>query len=97
MSRRYNNDFGEFIDMILNSGKVQKAFITKGHRRWIEKVDDTFLRNALNHLTNKQISLIEKIMFEDKSLLDCANEECKPAKEIYREIMVIKHVLISYI
>ena len=57
-------DYGRMIDNLLAASDVKKAFLTKGSRRWTGKVSDEFLREGSSHLTDRQLRIIEMILFE---------------------------------
>ncbi len=91
------DDYGNMIDTMLNVNSVKKAFYIKGSKRWIDSIDDAFLRNGLEHLNDNQIMIIEEIVFKDKCIIDVSNKLGYRPGKILNEIHKMREILMKYI
>lgn len=90
-------DYGRMIDYLLAAPDVKKAFLTKGSRKWTEKVSDEFLRDGLSHLTDRQFEIIEKLLFEDRCVKDVCISMSLTLSDFRSEIQTMRKILIRYI
>jgi len=92
----YSDDMSKIIDMLLSVDGLKETYQKKHDRSWIRKVDDD-LKTGLLKLSGVQLSIIEKFIFEDKSIADLKDELGLSLKDIRVEIRNAREILIRYI
>lgn len=90
-------DYGRMIDHLLAASDVKKAFLTKGSRGWTGKVSDEFLREGLSHLTDRQLRIIEMILFENRCVEDVCRSMDLMMSDFRSELQEMRRTLIRYI
>ena len=79
MSRReYRDDGGvcfddqicDMADLILMTEGVRYIYLKKHDKTWICKIGDDGLKSALMSMTERQITIIELLIFEDRTVTD---------------------------
>jgi hypothetical protein len=92
----YSDDMSKIIDMLLSVDGLKETYQKKHDRSWIRKVDDD-LETGLLKLSDVQLSIIEKSIFENASVGDLKNELGLSLEEIRIEIKKAREILIRYI
>ncbi|MGN8714080.1 hypothetical protein [Hornefia butyriciproducens] len=91
----FDDDMSEVIDRLLNVEGIKKFYITGKRRTWIRRVGDEGLRDGLMALSERQITIIEALVFDRKSPLDVRADMGLSVKEIRIEIREIHHILLD--
>lgn len=92
----YSDDMSKIIDTLLSVDGLKGTYQKKHDRSWIRKVDDE-LKTGLFKLSDVQLSIIEKFIFEDKRIADLKDELGLLLKDIRLEIRNAREILIRYI
>lgn len=92
----YSDDMSKIIDMLLSVDGLKETYQKEHDRSWIKKVDDD-LKSGLLKLSDVQLSIIEKFIFENKSIADLKKELGLSLKDIRLEIRNTREILIRYI
>ena len=92
----YSDDMSKIIDMLLSVDGLKETYQKKHDRSWIRKVDDD-LKTGLLKLSDVQLSIIEKSIFENASVGDLKNELGLSLEGIRIEIKKAREILIRYI
>ena len=93
----FNDDFANMIDRNIYLPGVHDTYRNGKKYEWIIKVDNEFLRDGLKNLTEKQISIIEALLFEGKSIADICIRYCLNHDEAIQEISAMKIKLVRYL
>ena len=93
----FNDDFANMIDRNIYLPGVHDTYRNGKKHEWIIKVDNEFLRDGLKNLTEKQISIIEALLFEGKSIEDICIRYCLNHDEAIQEISAMKIKLVRYL
>ena len=91
----FDDDMSRLTDMMLNAEGVRNAYISGSHRTWIRKIGDESLREGMENLSDRQITMIEALVFDGKSPLDVRKEMGISAKEIRAEVRRIRRILLD--
>ena len=74
----YRNDGGmwfddhicELADLLLGAEGIRYIYLQKRDRTWIRKLGDDGMRYAVMSMTEIQITIIELLIFEDRTVTD---------------------------
>ena len=91
----FDDDMSDLIDKLLNIEGIKRVYITDKHKTWIRHVRDEGLRGGLEALSERQIAIIEALVFDRKSPLDVRADMGLSVKEIRIEIREIHHILLD--
>lgn len=91
----FDDDMSEVIDKLLNVEGIKRIYVTGKHRTWIRRVGDEGLRDGLMALSERQIAIIEALVFDRKSPLDVRAVMELSVKEIRIEIRTIRSILLD--
>ena len=89
----FDDDMSDLIDKLLNMEGIKRVYITDKHKTWIRHVRDEGLRGGLEALSERQIAIIEALVFDRKSPLDVRADMELSVKEIRIEIRTIRSIL----
>lgn len=93
----FNDDMSDLIDKLLNIEGIKGVYITFKHKTWIRQIRDEGLRDGLKSLSDRQIAIIEALVFDRKSPLDVRVDMGLSVKEIRIEIRTIRNILLDAI
>lgn len=91
----FDDDMSDLIDKLLNIEGIKRVYITDKHKTWIRHVRDEGLRGGLKALSERQIAIIEALVFDRKSPLDVRADMELSVKEIRIEIRTIRSILLD--
>ncbi len=91
----FDDDMSDLIDKLLNMEGIKRVYITDKHKTWIRHVRDEGLRGGLEALSERQIAIIEALVFDRKSPLDVRADMELSVKEIRIEIRTIRSILLD--
>ncbi|OLR55621.1 hypothetical protein BHK98_05810 [Hornefia porci] len=91
----FDDDMSDLIDKLLNIEGIKRVYITDKHKTWIRHVRDEGLRGGLEALSERQIAIIEALVFDRKSPLDVRADMELSVKEIRIEIRTIRSILLD--
>ena len=91
----FDDDMSDLIDKLLNMEGIKRVYITDKHKTWIRHVRDEGLRGGLEALSERQIAIIEALVFDRKSPLDVRADMELSVKEIRIEIRAIRSILLD--
>ncbi|WP_270304225.1 hypothetical protein [Baileyella intestinalis] len=91
----FGDDMSDLIDKLLNIEGIKRVYITDKHKTWIRHVRDEGLRGGLKALSERQIAIIEALVFDRKSPLDVRADMELSVKEIRIEIRTIRSILLD--
>jgi hypothetical protein len=79
MAKNYYRDDGrvwfddhicEIADLMLGTEGIRYIYLKKHDRTWIRKLGDDDMRYAVMSMTEIQLTIIELLMFEDRTVTD---------------------------
>ena len=91
----FDDDMSDLIDKLLNMEGIKRVYITDKHKTWIRHVRDEGMRGGLEALSERQIAIIEALVFDRKSPLDVRADMELSVKEIRIEIRTIRSILLD--
>ena len=92
----YSDDMSKIIDTLLSVDGLKGTYQKKHDRSWIRKFDDD-METGLLKLSDVQLRIIEKFIFEDKCIANLKDELGLSHKDIKIKIRNAKEILIRYI
>ena len=82
----FDDQISEMADLLLGAQGLRFIYLKRRDRTWIYKLGDDDMRYALLQMTEKQLRIIEELIFEDKSVMDIRRELDLTVTEIRMEI-----------
>ena len=79
MAKNYYSDDGrvwfddhicEMADLVLGTEGIRYIYLKKHDRTWIRKLGDDGMRYAFLSMTEVQLRIIERLIFEDRTVTD---------------------------
>ena len=78
MRNNYTNDgrvwfddhICEMADMMLGTEGLRYIYLKKHDRTWVRKIEDDGMRFAVMNMTEIQLTIIELLIFEDRTVTD---------------------------
>ena len=91
----FDDQISEMADLLLGTQGLRFIYLKRRDRTWIYKLGDDDMRYALLQMTEKQIRIIEELIFEDKSVMDIRRELDLTVTEIRMEIREMRKALLA--
>ena len=91
----FDDQIYELIDLLLGVEGIRRLYLQRHDRAWIRKVGDEGLRDGLLELTEKQITIIEAMLFEDKNIVDIQRNTGMTIRQICVEIREMRKTLLA--
>ena len=93
----FDDQIPEMADLLLGAQGLRFIYLKRRDRTWIYKLGDDDMRYALLQMTEKQLRIIEELIFEDKSVMDIRRELDLTVTEIRMEIREMRKALLAAI
>ena len=93
----FDDQISEMADLLLGAQGLRFIYLKRRDRTWIYKLGDDDMRYALLQMTEKQLRIIEELIFEDKSVMDIRRELDLTVTEIRMEIREMRKALLAAI
>lgn len=81
-----NDDLSTILDQSLSASGLREAYKQNRNHGWILKVEGESLSNGLQHLTKRQIAIIEGLFFDGLCLEDICQNYGMSHEEVQKEI-----------
>ena len=91
----FDDQISEMADLLLGAQGLRFIYLKRRDRTWIYKLGDDDMRYALLQMTEKQLRIIEELIFEDKSVKDIRRELDLTVTEIRMEIREMRKALLA--
>ena len=91
----FDDQISEIADLLLGAQGLRFIYLKRRDRTWIYKLGDDDMRYALLQMTEKQLRIIEELIFEDKSVMDIRRELDLTVTEIRMEIREMRKALLA--
>ena len=91
----FDDQISEMADLLLGAQGLRFIYLKRRDRTWIYKLGDDDMRYALLQMTEKQLRIIEELIFEDKSVMDIRRELDLTVTEIRMEIREMRKALLA--
>ena len=91
----FDDQISEMADLLLGVQGLRFIYLKRRDRTWIYKLGDDDMRYALLQMTEKQLRIIEELIFEDKSVMDIRRELDLTVTEIRMEIREMRKALLA--
>ena len=82
----FNDDLSTILDQSLSASGLCEEYQKNRSHRWILKVEGESLRNGLQHMTKRQIAIIEGMFFDGLCLEDICQNHGISHEEVQKEI-----------
>lgn len=82
----FNDDLSTILDQSLSASGLHEEYRKNRNRGWILKVEGESLRNGLQHMTKRQIAIIEGLFFDGLCLEDICQNHGMSYEEVQKEI-----------
>lgn len=92
-----DDDLSEMIGSHLNVEGVRETYLEKRDRSWIRTIDDIYIRMGLLRLNDRELKIIEALVFERRNIIDIRTQLCVSTTEFHRIIKGMRHKLVRYI
>lgn len=67
---RFDDQISELADLLLGTEGIRYIYLKKHDRTWIRKLGDDGMRYAFMTMTDVQLTIIELLIFEDRTVTD---------------------------
>ena len=91
----FDDQISEMADLLLEAQGLRFIYLKRRDCTWIYKLGDDDMRYALLQMTEKQLRIIEELIFEDKSVMDIRRELDLTVTEIRMEIREMRKALLA--
>ena len=91
----FDDQISEMADLLLGVQGLRFIYLKRRDRTWIYKLGDDDMRYALLQMTEKQLRIIEELIFEDKNVMDIRRELDLTVTEIRMEIREMRKTLLA--
>lgn len=91
----FDDQISEMADLLLGVQGLRFIYLKRRDRTWIYKLGDDDMRYALLQMTEKQLRIIEELIFEDKNVMDIRRELDLTVTEIRMEIREMRKALLA--
>ena len=66
----FDDHICEMADMMLGTEGLRYIYLKKHDRTWVRKIEDDGMRFAVMNMTEIQLTIIELLIFEDRTVTD---------------------------
>ena len=66
----FDDDLCELADLLLGTEGIRYIYMKKHDRTWIRQLGDDGMRNAVMSMSEIQLTIIELLIFEDRTVTD---------------------------
>ena len=91
----FDDQISEMVDLLLTVQGIRFFYLKKHDHSWTRKIVDEGMRSALQHMSEKQLRIIEELIFEDKTVTDIRREMNLSITEIRMEIRDMRKQLLA--
>lgn len=91
----FDDQICELADMLLGTEGIRYIYLRKHDRTWIRKIGDDSMKYAVMNLTEIQITIIELLMFEDRTVTDIRRVLNLTLTELRTEIKQMRKALLA--
>ena len=93
----FDDQICEMADLLIGVQGVSFIYRKKHDKSWIYRIGDDGMRYAFIQMTEKQIRIIEELIFEGKTVTDIRREMDLSITELRIEIREMRKLLIAAI
>lgn len=91
----FDDQICEMADLLLGAQGMKFIYLKRRDRTWIYRLGDDGMRYALLQMTERQIRIIEELIFEDKTVTDIRREMDLSITEVRMEIREMRKALLA--
>ena len=91
----FDDQISDMADLLLTVQGNRFFYLKRRDHSWIQRIGDDGMRSALQHMSETQLRIIEKLIFEDKTVTDIHRELNLSTAEIRIEIRDMRKQLIA--
>lgn len=91
----FEDQISEMADLLITVQGIRYIYMKKHDRSWISRIGDEGMRFALWSMSEIQLRIIEKLVFEDKTVTDVRREMDLTITEIRMEIRDMRKALLA--
>ena len=91
----FEDQISELADLLITVQGIRFIYLKKHDRSWIARIGDEGMRFALLDMPEKQLRMIEKMVFEDKTVTDIHREMNLTITEIRMELRDMRKALLA--
>ena len=66
----FDDQICELADLLLSAVGIRYIYLKKHDRTWVRKIEDDGMRFAVMNMTEIQLTIIELLIFEDRTVTD---------------------------
>ena len=66
----FDDNICELADLLLGTEGIRYIYLKKRDRTWIRRIKDDWMRFAVTNMNEKQITILELLIFEDRTVTD---------------------------
>ena len=92
-----NDDVANVIDAVLTAPGVRILYAKAGHDKWISRISDEEMEEALNELPAIEQDIIERFFLKKQTLIDIAEDLLLPMELLMGHLKAIKVRLELYV
>lgn len=89
----FDDQICELADLLLGTEGIRHIYLKKHDRSWINKAGDDGLRIALLQMSEKEIRIIELLIFEDRTVTDIRRKLNLTITELRTELKEMRKAL----
>ena len=91
----FDDQISEMADLLLTVQGNRFFYLKRRDHSWIQRIGDDGLRETLLNMPEKQLRIIEELIFEDKTVTDIRREMNLSITEIRMEIRDMRKRLLA--
>ena len=91
----FDDHICEMADMMLGTEGLRYIYLKKHDRTWVRKIEDDGMRFAVMNMTEIQLTIIELLIFEDRTVTDIRRVMDLTMTQLRIEIRDMKKALLA--
>ena len=91
----FDEQISDMADLLLTVQGNRFFYLKRRDHSWIQRIGDDGMRSALQHMSETQLRIIEKLIFEYKTITDIRREMNLSITELRMEIRDMRKQLLA--
>ena len=91
----FDDQICEMADLLLSTEGLRYIYLNRRDRTWIRKIGDDDMKFAVMSMTEIQITIIELLLFEDRTVTDVRRKLDLTVTELRHEIRDMRKALVA--